>query len=350
MAHGPYHGPWPIVSTSMPQSTIFLWTLLPTCLSSLIYFILSLKCVFSKDFFGDMKLPIRIFIQVIIIGFSAFLPISMILLLTFFMYKSESYKENPSVTKTIKVISKWASKVHVSSIFTQASLQCFIQCHIMMPILIDTDWSNIVWASTVIWFYKSQIISILTSLGLVAYYFTINNFHYYKMSTACKAVYALHIILASLGKLLIINLFAFTAGHFFLALIMIMIHLFLVVAVHCAVDHKISQDYRKSLFSATFFLKAMTNPFTYHPEKEVLKNEIIKHGLLELASLILYLVMWIFLMVSLESEHVIILGCIWGFYWSSVLLKIAFYFVLHPESTSICQHAQSKQQLFLDEF
>merc|ERR1719412_3134965 len=99
----------------------------------------------------------------------------------------------------------------------------------MMPILIDTDWSNIVWASTVIWFYKSQIISILTSLGLVAYYFTINNFHYYKMSTACKAVYALHIILASLGKLLIINLFALTAGHFFLALIMIMIHLFLVV-------------------------------------------------------------------------------------------------------------------------
>jgi len=296
-----------ISSTDLSQTEIILWTLVPICLAIGFFLIDCIKFNRSNDSFCGMTFPIR---RALIIAL-----------------KTE--KEQ----KEVELLYKFTEKAHMIVICTLTSLQCLLQIFLMIPTLTMPDWTNlIVWASMFLWFYKAQILCIFISLGLVVYYFLSSHRHYAQMTTECKVVYALHIFLGTLSRLLLINLFvmALEDGSFYFVYIVIMVHCIIVLLVHIAIDCK---NHEKTQFSINFFLSVLTSIFTNLTEKEELKNDVMKYLLIELVILVEYLAFWICIFLSLSSNYIIMLAVMWTFYWMAVFLKITFYLKLHPSST-----------------
>ena len=312
------------VFSNLSQMQVF-WTLVPICLSTAFYMIEWIKFLRSNDSFCGMSFPVR----AIITALCPLWPISILFLVLFCKFKKKD-------SKKVEVLVKFTTKVVVC---TLTSLQCLLKLYLMLPTLTKPDWANIVvWTSMYLWFYKAQILTIFISLGLMAYYYLSSHSHYAEMTTACKGVYALQILLASFSRLLFINLFVTSLEAFYFVCLVMMFHFFIVLLVDIAVDLK---AHKKTVITTDFFLRVLTNTFSYPAEKEE-PNDMMKHLSVEWVILLENLAFWISMVLSLNSDYFVILLVSWIIYVLALLLKIIFYLKLHPNSTQIKEKVTSK--------
>ena len=322
-----------ISSTDLSQTEIILWTLVPICLATGFYMIECINFIRSNDSFcGNMLL-----FRALIMALCPLWPIFLLILVLFCKFKTEKD------SKEGELLYKFTGKAYMIVVCTLTSLPCLLQLHLLLPTLTNAYPTNfIVWASMFLWFYKAQILFIFISLGLMVCYFLSTHCHYAKMTTGCKVVYALQIMLASFSRLLLINLFALALedGAFYFVYIVIMVHFLIVLLVHIAVDCK---NHEKTQFSTIFFLRLMTSIFTNLHDQEELKKDMMKYFFMELIILMEYLAFWICIFLSLNCNYTAMLAVMWTFYWVALSLKIIFYLKLHPSSTLLIEKLKSKK-------
>ena len=278
--------------------------------------------------------------KTLIVAFGPFWPITLLVIVL--MYKCH----NEAKMKQLEILSKVTAKAHMITIFTLTLLQCPLQLYLMISSMTNTKWTNfVVWALMLIWFYKAQILCILVSLGLMAYYLLLSHHHYADMTTGCKIVYALKIIFASISQLLVICLFAFAMKGICFAYILIAVHLFISFLAHFAIDLKSTQDW-KAVLSTQLFLGLLANLFICDAPHAGGIELFLKQFVMEFIIFLEIFIVWILLFISLDASHIVVSAVMWSSYWICVFLKILFFLNKHPCSKVFYDQMKSKLKTF----
>jgi len=266
--------------------------------------------------------PKKILLQAFFIILGPFWPIVLLCLVVILKLKPPT--DEAVLSARAKSINKFTSRAQQIAIGTLAILPCFLQLHLMVPSLNNTDWLNITWAMDQVWFFKAELLSIGISTCLMAFYFISSIFD---LPMIPKVSYALQLVLGFSSRLLFINLFAMVMGGFSYTYIIIVGHVLIMYLMHMALDLKNVGQCWKNLLDIDLFLRILTSMFMYHPGSQE-ANMTLKLIMTELIILIENLAIWVFLFLSMNSDLTVILISMWTFYLASVLFKIIYYIVL----------------------
>ena len=216
--------------------------------------------------------------------------------------------------------------------------QCFLVLFLSIPALVKTDWTNVVWAFNQLLFFKAELSTFLVSLGLVVYHIISTHHQNSDMSTFCQVTYALQNVSAILCRLLFVTMMAYSFDNFGYVYIFVLAHLFMEYLVSLVADCK----NWKEITSFTFILKGLINISTFHPEDDGKRTEHSMHFVMELVILVENLS--IFWTLNVKSDYWVLLTVMWTFYFVSVLLKILFYFGMHPSSGQFYDEVKSMSE------
>jgi len=256
----------------------------------------------------------------------------------------------------LKRLTKISNKAHLIEVCTESSLQPLVQFFIifsaLLPNDVTSDASNTIknainllleknWAELGLLLERSnitlQLWSFLTSVGSVAWSFQSNYARnkFGHMSITSRAVYFLYVLLAVLARITIIILFLLTIqesneseskhNQFLGIYIILGIHMSICAGLELWLNWKRYTQKKHWLWKARDgLLKAFSSVYIYHPTEDGESEDLRMHVSIDA----LIFVQYVFFTGVIGSNKLV--SIIWGGYLSAVLLKMAFYFGLHP--------------------